>query len=78
MSFSAGEEMFNRMREITRITEVLLSTPQLSIITGPVNSGKTLLLEKVFDQLPEKSIKPTPLYAFNLRKGRVETSGFIY
>ena len=52
-----------------RITEVLLSTPQLSTITGPVNSGKTLLLEKVFDQLPEKSTKPTPVYAINLRKG---------
>ena len=68
VSFSA-EEMFNRTREMARITEVLLSTPQLSIITGLVNSGKTLLLEKVFDQLPEKSTKPTPVYPINLRKG---------
>ena len=42
---------------------------QLSIVTGPVNSGKTLLLEKVFECLPGQSSRPTPVYPINLKKG---------
>jgi len=33
--------MFNRTKEIVQLTGLLMSMPQLSIVTGPVNSGKT-------------------------------------
>lgn len=67
--FYLNDDMFNRTKEINRLSQVLLSTPQLSIVTGPVNSGKTMLLEKVLEDLPNKSLKPTPVYSINLRKG---------
>ena len=69
LSFTVEGDMFNRTREMACLSDILLSTPQLSIITGPVNLGKTLLLENVFDQLPKMSTKPTPVYLINLRKG---------
>ena len=36
---------------------------------GPVNSGKTLILEKAIERLPDHSSQPTPVYPINLRKG---------
>ena len=54
---------------MSHIKEILLSTPQLSIITGPVNSGKTILLENTCKQLSNESSLPMPIYHINLRKG---------
>ena len=47
----SSDKMFNRMREFTCLMDTLRSTPQLNIITGPVNSSKTLLVEKVLADL---------------------------
>ena len=35
---------------------------------GPVNSGKTRLMEKVLEDLPTKSNLPAPIYPINLQK----------
>ena len=61
--------MFNRCREMKILSNILMTSPQLSVITGPVNSGKTMLLEKVLEELPKKTKLPTAVHSINLRKG---------
>jgi len=67
------EEMFNRKREIQCLSQVLMSRPQCSVITGPVDSGKTRLLEHLLVEVPNKMTHlrthPTPVCSINLRKG---------
>ena len=63
------DTMFNRTREIAEITKVFLSKPQLSIITGPVNSGKTRFMNEVLSKLPSVTSCPTPILHINLRQG---------
>lgn len=49
--------------------DTLRSTLQLNIITGPVNSGKTLLVEKVLADLVANDVeKKTLVYLINLRR----------
>ena len=66
---SSRDDMFNRCREIETLRNILKSTPQLTIITGPVNSGKSLLLEKVTRELAGKIGRRTPVLPLNLRSG---------
>ena len=61
--------MFNRTKEIAQLTSLMTSVPQLSVITGPVNSGKTRLIKKGLSDLPSIARIPTPTYHLNLRKG---------
>jgi len=58
--------MFNRTKEITQLTSLLMSVPQLSIVTGLVNSGKTRLIKKVLCDLQSVAQIPTPTYQLNL------------
>ena len=65
----SSEMMFNRAREFNCLVDTLRSTPQLNIITGPVNSGKTLLVEKVLTHVEAENGKKTPVYPINLWRG---------
>ena len=58
--------MFNRQREIRCLSEVLKNKPEFSIITGPVDSGKTRLVEYL---LHNKTKRNVPICPINLRKG---------
>ena len=64
----SSENMFNRKREFTCLMHTLRSTPQLNVITVPVNSGKTLLVEKVLPYLEADNFKKkTPIYLINFQ-----------
>ena len=71
------EKMFNRSRELECISMMLMSSPQLSILTGPVNSGKTRLIERVLSDLPKRANIPTPVHLVNLRKGSFHSVGSL-
>ena len=58
-------DFFNRIQEIKMMNNLLKSDPQLSVITGPVNSGKSMLLKKVIMEL--KKVEKTPVLYINLR-----------
>ena len=46
---------YNREREIEGMKAVLSGEPNLFyFVYGPINSGKTALLMKVFEELPEE------------------------
>ena len=61
-------DMFNRSREIERLSKLLLSPPKLSVVTGPVNSGKSKLLDFVIARL-ERCNGRIPVHSVNLRQG---------
>lgn len=66
-------DMFNRNREIECLSRLLVDKPQFSILTGPVDSGKTRLVERLLQELPSKSTHPMPICSLNLRKGTFYT-----
>ena len=70
-------DMFKRQREMEILSQVLMGLPKFSIITGPVDSGKTRLIEKPLQDVPRKSLHPMPVCAFNLRKGTYYTMGSL-
>ena len=47
--------MFNRTRELDALSTTLKDVPQFSIISGPVNSGKSTLLGKVMKRAKEEN-----------------------
>ena len=51
-------EFFNRQKEIKALTTMFNMKPQLSIISGPVNSGKTSLLLKILKDISENHHRP--------------------
>ena len=55
---------FNRKEEIEALRNVLKSDTQLSVITGPVNSGKSLLLRKIIHDMRKTKV---PVLYINLR-----------
>jgi len=59
-----GSEFFNREREIAAFKEIFSHTPQLTIVSGPVNSGKTSLLLKIFQEISEHQ----PILHLDLRE----------
>ena len=67
------QEMFNRQREIKCLSQLLKSKPEFSIITGPVDSGKTRLIEHILHELPNKTMQSLPICPINLRKGNYYT-----
>ncbi len=57
-------EFVNREKEIKQIKALLSGRPNLVyFVYGPINSGKTALLMKVFDELPENYV----IFYFNFR-----------
>lgn len=68
-SWVTDPEMFNRSREIERLSKVLAGSPQLSVITGSVNSGKSKLIDHLLCQLPMMTGHSVPVHTFNLREG---------
>eukprot|EP01067_Filipodium_phascolosomae_P004670 Filipodium_phascolosomae@DN2795_c0_g3_i8.p1 len=65
------EDFFNREREIQGLTSMLRAEPQLSIVSGPVNSGKTALILKILDDLSQNNNRP--VLHLNLRKRSFDT-----
>ena len=62
-------DMFNRTREVERPSQLLISPPKLSVVTGPVNSGKSKLIDYVVSTLSQKTKRPFPVYSVNLQQG---------
>ena len=72
----ADEEMFNRQREIEFLSRILVDKPQFSIITGPVDSSKTRLIEKVLHEVSPNKMNNNVrgnVCVVNLRKGTYYT-----
>ena len=69
LSLIVDEDMFNRSREVELLSQLLMSSPKLSVVTGPVNSGKSRLMEHVIAHLPKKSDRHVPVHNSNLRQG---------
>ena len=67
------KEMFNRCKQIEFLSRVLVDKPQFSIVTGPIDSGKTRLIEKVLQEIPPKNNMNVPICPVNLRKGAYYT-----
>ena len=64
---SLQKEIFNREKETKCLTNLLVNKePQLSLITGPVNSGKSILMNHILDTLPERKPSPKTL-SLNMR-----------
>ena len=55
---------FNRCQEIEKLNKLLKSEPQLSVLTGPVNSGKSILVMKIIRDIKKAKI---PVLTINLR-----------
>ena len=67
-SLVSKEELFNRDKEVKFVTDLLKTNqPQLSLITGPVNSGKTMLLRHVLNELSKEIVAPKIL-PLNMRE----------
>lgn len=62
----SADDFFNRKQELDSLYSILKSDPRLSVITGPVNSGKSLLLRKVLQGVKERD--NTPVLHINLRE----------
>ena len=61
---------FNREEDIKRMKAVLSGEPNLVyFVYGPINSGKTALLMKVFEELSEKYV----VFYINFRWRDVQT-----
>ena len=64
-------DMFNRLKEMDTLYQVLTSSPKLSVITGPINSGKSKLVDHVATNLYKKT--RVPVHTINLRQGTFNT-----
>ena len=61
--------MFNRSREVEQLSQMLKSAPKLSVVTGPVNSGKSKLIEYVIARVSADNPNRVPIHVANLRQG---------
>ena len=67
-SLAPKEKLFNRAKEVEFVSNLLKTNqPQLSLITGPVNSGKSMLLRHVLNELSKGSVAPKIL-PLNMRE----------
>ena len=62
---NADPDMFNRIVELQKFTQLLKSPPGFTVVTGPVNSGKSRLIDCVVTNLATS----VPVQTANLRKG---------
>ena len=60
--------MFNRKRQMEGLSNVLVSSPKFSVITQPVHSGKTTLMDRVIKDLPKRTQQLTRVKSHNLRE----------
>jgi len=51
----ANTNLFNRTRELDTLCSTLKAKPQYSIISGPVNSGKSIILGEAMKRLKEET-----------------------
>ena len=70
-SVDSDFDMFNHLREVETLYQVLLSAPKLTVITGPINSGKSKLVDHVVTNLYKKT--KVPVHTINLRQGTLNT-----
>ena len=65
-------EFYNRNKEISELQIILENVPNaVYFVYGPINSGKTSLLMKVLNELPEEMI----CFYINFRGKNIDTSG---
>ncbi len=64
------ESFYNRKREIEDFREVLEGKPQISVISGPVNSGKTTLILLLLEELSKNN---RPVLHLDLRERSFST-----
>ena len=65
-------KFYNREKEISELKTILSNIPNaLYFVYGPINSGKTSLLMKVLNELPEEMI----CFYINFRGKNIDTSG---
>lgn len=65
-------EFYNREKEISELKTILSNVPNaVYFVYGPINSGKTSLLMKVLNELPEEMI----CFYINFRGKDIDTSG---
>ncbi|PKP56380.1 MAG: ATP-binding protein, partial [Candidatus Altiarchaeales archaeon HGW-Altiarchaeales-1] len=69
-------EFFNREREKEEILSILRQEPrEINFIYGPINSGKTTLIQKLIDDLPKDKYV---VFYVNLRGKLIkEYGGFV-
>lgn len=60
-------DMFNCLREMDRLYQALTSSPKLNVITGPINSGKSKLVDHIVTDLYKKT--KVPVHIINLSQG---------
>jgi hypothetical protein len=68
-----GDEFFNREREISALKGIFNGAPKLSVISGPVNSGKTALIRKVLEDISTGDRRP--ILHIDLRSASFDTVG---
>ena len=70
-SVDSDYDMFNRLKEMDTLYQVLTSSPKLSVITGLINSGKSKLIDHVVTNLYKKI--RIPVHTINLKQGTFNT-----
>lgn len=62
------EEFYNRTRELAALRQMLERKPQVSVISGPINSGKTTLILHLLEEMSKSKIEPRPILHLDLRE----------
>lgn len=72
--YGCFRSFFNREKEVEGIKEQLLD-PKMLVVTGPVNSGKSAVLNKLLDDVQNSNV---PVMKLNLRlKSFLDTNDFV-
>jgi len=62
-------EFYNRIKELEAFRGVLEDLPQISVVSGPVNSGKTTLMLLLLEEMSKNKQNPRPVLHIDLRGG---------
>lgn len=62
------EEFYNRTKELAAFRRMLEQKPQVSVISGPINSGKTTLILHLLEEMSRNKEKPRPILHLDLRE----------
>ena len=73
-----NDNIFNRKREMESLSNVLMSSPKISIIAGPVHSGKTRLMNGVIMDLSKKTQQPMQVHSLNLQEKSIDSVVFKF
>lgn len=63
-----NEEFYDRIRERALFRQVLSGSPQLSLISGPHDSGKTTLMLRTLEELSKSEKSPRSVLYLDLRE----------